>query len=165
MIRTTIHCTNRMSVCFGLFECYQRSQCSCRALPSAASWLREKGRTEIMGPIDYSTNYVCGLLIDGFQFPPTILTAHNPQYYQDLIESCGFTKQRIGTRGGSLIRQKLWRSCGDSPLGLIHAVRPLFVRPILRIFAMRADGFVKFTIRLGKRTGVLFRSPKRRSSS
>jgi ribosomal protein S18 acetylase RimI-like enzyme len=47
-----------------------------------------------MGPIDYSTNYVCGLLIDGFQFPPTILTAHNPPYYPDLIESCGFTKAK-----------------------------------------------------------------------
>src|SRR5207244_11728912 len=44
---------------------------------AAASWLRKKGRTEMMGPIDYSTNYVCGLLIDGFQFAPMILTAHN----------------------------------------------------------------------------------------
>ena len=48
----------------------------------------------MMGPIDYSTNYVCGLLIDGFQFPPTILTAHNPPYYRELIEKCGFTKTK-----------------------------------------------------------------------
>ena len=48
----------------------------------------------MMGPIDYSTNYVCGLLIDGFRFPPTILTAHNPPYYRELIESCGFTKAK-----------------------------------------------------------------------
>jgi len=54
----------------------------------------KKGRVEMMGPIDYSTNYVCGLLIDGFQFPPTILTAHNPPYYARLIESCGFTKAK-----------------------------------------------------------------------
>jgi GNAT superfamily N-acetyltransferase len=46
-----------------------------------------------MGPIDYSTNYVCGLLIAGFQFPPTILTAHNPPYYAELIEGCGFEKR------------------------------------------------------------------------
>jgi hypothetical protein len=61
---------------------------------SASGWLRKKGRVEMMGPIDYSTNYVCGLLIDGFQFPPTILTAHNPPYYARLIESCGFTKAK-----------------------------------------------------------------------
>ena len=48
----------------------------------------------MMGPIDYSTNYVCGLLIDGFQHPPTLLTAHNPPYYTRLIESCGFTKAK-----------------------------------------------------------------------
>jgi ribosomal protein S18 acetylase RimI-like enzyme len=45
-----------------------------------------------MGPIDYSTNYVCGLLIDGFQHPPTVLTAHNPSYYARLIEACGLEK-------------------------------------------------------------------------
>jgi GNAT superfamily N-acetyltransferase len=45
-----------------------------------------------MGPIDYSTNYVCGLLIDGFQFPPMVLTSHNPPYYGGLIEGWGFEK-------------------------------------------------------------------------
>ncbi|PYK75085.1 MAG: N-acetyltransferase, partial [Verrucomicrobia bacterium] len=60
----------------------------------AGEWIRRKGRDEIMGPIDYSTNYVCGLLIDGFQHPPTLLTAHNPPYYADLIERCGFTKAK-----------------------------------------------------------------------
>jgi GNAT superfamily N-acetyltransferase len=61
---------------------------------AAAGWLCKKGRIGMMGPIDYSTNYVCGLLIDGFQFPPTVLTAHNPPYYRELIESCGFTKAK-----------------------------------------------------------------------
>src|SRR5205823_6899719 len=45
-----------------------------------------------MGPIDYSTNYVCGLLINGFQYPPTILTTHNPPYYAELLERAGFSK-------------------------------------------------------------------------
>jgi hypothetical protein len=62
--------------------------------PNYNSLHQSKGRVEMMGPIDYSTNYVCGLLIDGFQFPPTILTAHNPPYYARLIESCGFTKAK-----------------------------------------------------------------------
>jgi GNAT superfamily N-acetyltransferase len=80
--------------CFGLFECINNHDVAAALFERAESWLRERGRTEIMGPIDYSTNYVCGLLIDGFQFPPTILTAHNPPYYRDLIESCGFTKAK-----------------------------------------------------------------------
>ena len=80
--------------CFGLFECITNRDVAAALLEAAADWLCKKGRTEIMGPIDYSTNYVCGLLIDGFQFPPTILTAHNPPYYKELIESCGFTKAK-----------------------------------------------------------------------
>jgi GNAT superfamily N-acetyltransferase len=78
--------------CFGLFECTDNRDVAAALFQAAAGWLQKKGRTEIMGPIDYSTNYVCGLLIEGFQFPPTILTAHNPPYYCGLIESCGFSK-------------------------------------------------------------------------
>ena len=80
--------------CFGLFESIDDQDVATALFDAAARWLRTKGRTEMMGPIDYSTNYVCGLLIDGFQFPPTILTAHNPPYYRDLIERCGFTKAK-----------------------------------------------------------------------
>jgi GNAT superfamily N-acetyltransferase len=80
--------------CFGLFECIEDREVATALFDAAVSWLRKKGRTEMMGPIDYSTNYVCGLLIDGFQFPPTILTAHNPPYYRELIENCGFTKAK-----------------------------------------------------------------------
>jgi GNAT superfamily N-acetyltransferase len=78
--------------CFGLFECIDNHEVAATLFAAAAEWLRARGRSEIMGPIDYSTNYVCGLLIDGFQYPPTILTSHNPAYYAGLIESCGFTK-------------------------------------------------------------------------
>ena len=88
----TLHQTN--VGCFGLFESIDDREVAAALFEAAASWLRKKGRTEIMGPIDYSTNYVCGLLIEGFQFPPTILTAHNPPYYRELIESCGFTKAK-----------------------------------------------------------------------
>ena len=80
--------------CFGLFDCIDDSEVAAALFRAAAKWMRGKGRDEIMGPIDYSTNYVCGLLIDGFQHPPTLLTAHNPPYYADLIERCGFTKAR-----------------------------------------------------------------------
>ncbi len=78
--------------CFGLFECIDNRDVAAALFAAAGDWLRARGRSEIMGPIDYSTNYVCALLIDGFQHPPTILTSHNPPYYAALIEACGFTK-------------------------------------------------------------------------
>lgn len=78
--------------CFGLFECVNDPAVAAKLFEAAANWLRAKGRTEIMGPIDYSTNYVCGLLVEGFKFSPTLLTSHNPPYYASLIEGLGFTK-------------------------------------------------------------------------
>ena len=78
--------------CFGLFESIDDVDVAATLFDAAAGWLRDRGRAEVMGPIDYSTNYVCGLLIDGFEHPPTILTSHNPPYYARLIEACGFEK-------------------------------------------------------------------------
>src|SRR5215510_8422870 len=54
--------------CFGLFECVDDPAVASALFEMASRWLRTRGRDEIMGPIDYSTNYVCGLLIDGFEF-------------------------------------------------------------------------------------------------
>ncbi|MEP6809559.1 MAG: GNAT family N-acetyltransferase [Chthoniobacterales bacterium] len=78
--------------CFGLFECFDDLEVARALLQAAEDWLRARGRNEIMGPIDYSTNYVCALLIDGFEHPPMLLTSHNPSYYRSLIERCGFEK-------------------------------------------------------------------------
>jgi ribosomal protein S18 acetylase RimI-like enzyme len=80
--------------CFGLFESIDDVDVAATLFDAAAGWLRDRGRAEVMGPIDYSTNYVCGLLIDGFQHPPTLLTAHNPPYYAPLIERSGFSKAK-----------------------------------------------------------------------
>ncbi len=78
--------------CFGLFECIDDNEVAAALFSAAEDWLRARGRNEIMGPIDYSTNYVCGLLIDGFQHSPTLLTSHNPPYYRRLIEGYAFNK-------------------------------------------------------------------------
>jgi GNAT superfamily N-acetyltransferase len=78
--------------CFGLFECINDRDVAAALLERAAAWLRKIGRTELMGPIDYSTNYTCGLLVHGFEHSPTLLTTHNPPYYGHLIENCGFSK-------------------------------------------------------------------------
>lgn len=80
--------------CFGLFECVDNREVAAALFRAVSDWLRARGRAEIMGPIDYSTNYMCGLLVDGFEHPPTLLTAHNPPYYLSLIESCGFSKAK-----------------------------------------------------------------------
>lgn len=78
--------------CFGMFECVDDHEVAHALLDAAADWLRSRGRTSIMGPIDYSTNYPCGLLIEGFHTPPRVMMNHNRPYYADLLESWGLAK-------------------------------------------------------------------------
>ncbi|MBA3272909.1 MAG: GNAT family N-acetyltransferase [Chthoniobacterales bacterium] len=79
--------------CFGLFESVDEQDVADALFAAAGAWLRARGRDEVMGPIDYSTNYVCALLIDGFQHPPMLLTSHNPPYYQALLDRANFQKE------------------------------------------------------------------------
>ncbi len=78
--------------CFGSFEAINDRTVAHALFEAGAAWLKKRGRSGVLGPIDYSTNYLCGLLINGFEHPPTILTGHNPSYYVDLFESWGFAK-------------------------------------------------------------------------
>jgi GNAT superfamily N-acetyltransferase len=80
--------------CFGMFEAPRDPAVTHALLDAAAGWLRSRGRTTIRGPIDYSPNYVCGLLVDGFDTPPRILMNHNPPYYAELLESWGLNKAK-----------------------------------------------------------------------
>ncbi len=80
--------------CFGMFESADDPEMAQGLIDAAAKWLRDRGRTAILGPIDYSTNYSCGLLIEGFDTPPRIMDNHNPPYYAGLLESCGLAKAK-----------------------------------------------------------------------
>jgi GNAT superfamily N-acetyltransferase len=42
------------------------------------------------GPASFSTNEECGLLVEGFDTPATLLNPHNPPYYPGLVERAGF---------------------------------------------------------------------------
>lgn len=78
--------------CFGMFESVDDPATAQGLLDAAAAWLRGRGRTAIRGPIDYSMNYPCGLLIDGFDTPPRVMMNHNRPYYAGLLESWGLKK-------------------------------------------------------------------------
>jgi len=80
--------------CFGMFECIDDETVAAGLLDAAARWLRARGRTAVMGPVDYSTNYPVGLLIDGFDTPPRVMMNHHPPYYARLLESWGLAKAK-----------------------------------------------------------------------
>jgi GNAT superfamily N-acetyltransferase len=79
---------------FGMFESVDEPAVAHALLDTAAGWLRARGRTGMLGPIEYSTNYTCGLLVSGFETPPRLLMNHNPPYYRALLESYGLQPVR-----------------------------------------------------------------------
>ncbi|MCE5266859.1 MAG: GNAT family N-acetyltransferase, partial [Planctomycetaceae bacterium] len=80
--------------CFGMFECLDDEEAARGLLDAASGWLRARGRKTLLGPIDYSLNYPCGLLIEGFETPPRIMMNHNRPYYGRLLESYGLRKAK-----------------------------------------------------------------------
>ncbi|GAB6187257.1 GNAT family N-acetyltransferase [Thermopirellula anaerolimosa] len=82
------------TACFGMFESIESPQVAAALLDAAANWAKSRGLNHLMGPIDYSINYPCGLLIEGFQYPPRVMMNHNPPYYEGLLEGWGLTKAK-----------------------------------------------------------------------
>jgi GNAT superfamily N-acetyltransferase len=80
--------------CFGMFESVDEPVVAGALLDAAGEWLAGRGRSRMMGPIDYSMNYSCGLLVEGFDSPPRVMMNHNPPYYMRLLECCGLTKAK-----------------------------------------------------------------------
>ena len=85
---------NSETGCFGMFECIDDRPTAHALLDAAAGWLKKRGRTSVLGPIDYSTNYQCGLLVEGFHTPPRVMMNHNRPYYAGLLESWGLRKTK-----------------------------------------------------------------------
>jgi GNAT superfamily N-acetyltransferase len=79
---------------FGMFECLDDRQAAHALLDAAAAWLRGRGRSCVLGPIDYSMNYPCGLLVEGFDAPPRWMMNHHRRYYAALLESWGLAKAK-----------------------------------------------------------------------
>ncbi len=79
---------------FGFFECTDDQAVADALFDAAGGWLRAKGLTVVRGPASFSTNDECGLLVEGFDSPPTLLNPHNPRYYVDLVERAGFAKAK-----------------------------------------------------------------------
>ena len=85
---------NEKAGAWGFFECRDDVRAAAALFGAVEAWARRKGMTHLRGPLSPSTNYETGLLIEGFQYPPVIMMPYNPPYYLDLVESCGFQKEK-----------------------------------------------------------------------
>jgi GNAT superfamily N-acetyltransferase len=81
-------------VFFGFFESERRPDVAEALLSAVEDWARNRGLTAVRGPMNPSTNYECGLLVDGFDRPPVLMMTYNPPWYVELIEGAGYGKAK-----------------------------------------------------------------------
>ncbi len=77
---------------FGFFESIQDQSVADTLLEAAREFLRRHNCSHIRGPLNWSTNEDCGLLIDAFDKSPVIMMPYNPPYYPELMENAGLSK-------------------------------------------------------------------------
>lgn len=77
---------------WGLFECRDDPHAAHALLAAAEGWLRARGRDRMVGPLDFTTNHPCGLLVEGHELPPQILEPWQYPYYRELVEGYGLVK-------------------------------------------------------------------------
>ena len=74
---------------FGFFECINDQEIANVLFDKVTEWHQSQQNNILHGPVNPSTNYESGLLIDGFDDDPKIMMSYNPSYYQKLMENYG----------------------------------------------------------------------------
>jgi GNAT superfamily N-acetyltransferase len=112
---------------FGFFECENDPETARRLLDSAEAWLRARGRDRMVGPMDFTTNDECGLLIEGHDLTPIILSPWHHRYYPALIEAAGLSKAMdllmwsLNVSGRDKVHPAIWEAAAkvESEHGIV----------------------------------------------
>ena len=116
---------------FGFFECENDVEAANALLSTAEEWLRARGRDRMVGPMDFTTNDECGVLVDGYELLPTVLTNWQHPYYPRLIEGAGLTKAMdlymwtLEVSERSAVHPAIWRAAADVERKYGITVRPM----------------------------------------
>ncbi|MGC8657947.1 MAG: acyl-CoA N-acyltransferase [Desulfomonilaceae bacterium] len=79
---------------WGFFECFNDPEVAKALFACAEEWVKAKGMQFIRGPLNPSTNYEVGLLVEGFEEFPALMMPWNHPYYPDLVENAGYVKEK-----------------------------------------------------------------------
>jgi hypothetical protein len=107
------------------------------------NWFREKGMTDIHGPLGFNNLDIQGLLIEGFDYLPSIASVYHKPYYRRHFEDLGYEKENDwlefrltlgeqalakGRRGAELIKKRFGFEVisVDSTKELKKYVQPVF---------------------------------------
>ncbi len=114
---------------FGFFECINDQEVANKLFDTAKEWLIERGMDTMRGPMNPSTNYEVGLLINAFDQSPQIMMSYNPEYYLTLFDNYGLKKAKdlyaYYLKNETAINEKLRRVAE-----VVQKRRPFVVRTI-----------------------------------
>ncbi|MBS1238067.1 MAG: hypothetical protein H6R37_1311 [Deltaproteobacteria bacterium] len=79
---------------FGFFECVEDQAAASALMAAAEEALRARGMKVIRGPVNFSTNEECGLLVQGFDRLPAFMMPYNKPYYPELMSRLGYSKAK-----------------------------------------------------------------------
>lgn len=78
---------------FTRFDCINDQDVANALFSAVETWAKNKGMNETVGPLGYSDLDREGLLVEGFDQLSTFEEQYNYEYYQTLIENCGYEKE------------------------------------------------------------------------
>ncbi len=79
---------------FGFYESIDDAEVAHDLLSQARTWVKGKGADFLRGPVNPSTNYECGMLVEGFDSDPMVMMPYNPAYYPALMDKTGLRKSK-----------------------------------------------------------------------
>lgn len=79
---------------FGFYESTNAPEVAAALLGAARKWVFGRGAVLLRGPVNPSTNYECGMLVEGFNSNPMVMMTYNPCYYPALMENVGLRKAK-----------------------------------------------------------------------
>ncbi|MCD6008194.1 hypothetical protein [Halomonas sp. IOP_31] len=76
---------------FGMLDAIDDPDVFAALFDAAEAWLRQHGARRISGPYSFTINEECGLLVEGFDTPPSMMMGHAGRYYATHVEAQGYT--------------------------------------------------------------------------
>ncbi len=79
---------------FGFYESENDTEVATALMQAVEDWCKNREITNILGPMDFSTNHEIGFLTEGFDSPPVLLLKYTKPYYLQLLNQLGYVHAR-----------------------------------------------------------------------
>jgi hypothetical protein len=79
---------------FGYFDTIDDEEVARALFERAEAWLKERGMKRVNGPMSFSATQEIGVLVEGFEYPPSVEMGHSRSYQGALAEKCGYVKEK-----------------------------------------------------------------------